>query len=51
MEIDLNVNLDDLDRMIAQMRLVNKSITQLKEENIALKKEIVRLQWILEDKD
>jgi len=51
MEIDLNVNLDDLDRMIAQMRLVNKSITQLKEENIALKKEIVRLQWILKDQD
>ena len=51
MEIDLNVNLDDLDRMIAQMKLVNKSITQLKEENIALKKEIVRLQWILKDQD
>ena len=51
MEIDLNVNLDDLDCMIAQMRLVNKSITQLKEENTALKKEIVRLQWILKDQD
>jgi len=51
MEIDLNVNLDDLDRMIAQMRLVNKSITQLKEENTALKKEIIRLQWILKDQD
>jgi len=45
------MELDEIDKMIAQMQEVNKAIIKLKEENDLLKKEIVRLQWILEHQD
>jgi peptidoglycan hydrolase CwlO-like protein len=45
------MELNEIDKMIAQMQEVNKAIIKLKEENNALKKEIVRLQWMLEHQD
>ena len=40
-----------LDEMIDEMKVVNKTIAALKEENDLLKKEIVRLKWMLEHQD
>jgi hypothetical protein len=45
------MELDEINEMIAQMQKVNKAIAELKEENTLLKKEIVRLKWILEEQD
>ena len=40
-----------IDEMIAQMEVINKAIVALKNENKDLKKEIVRLQWMLKQSE
>lgn len=45
------MELDEINAMIAEIQEVNKAIVKLKEENTLLKKEIVRLKWILEHQD
>lgn len=42
---------DVIDEMITEMQAVNKAIVALKKENDILKKEIVRLKWMLEQQD
>lgn len=42
---------DVIDQMIDEMKIINKAIIALREENTLLKKEIVRLQWMLEEQD
>lgn len=50
--------LEKLEEMIVEMQKVNQAIVKLKKEkellageNILLKKEVVRLKWILERQD
>ena len=45
------MDLEQIDEMITEMQAVNKAIITLKEENDMLKKEIVRLRWMLEHQD
>jgi hypothetical protein len=42
---------DLLDEMIDEVKAINKAFIKLKEENDLLKKEIVRLKWMLEHQD
>lgn len=50
--------MSEIDEMITEMKAINKAIIILKKENkllngenILLKKEVVRLKWILEHQD
>jgi regulator of replication initiation timing len=40
-----------IDEMIEEVKAINKALIALKEENTMLKKEIVRLKWMLEHQD
>jgi hypothetical protein len=42
---------DVIDEMIDEVKAINTALIKLKEENDMLKKEIVRLKWMLEQQD